>query len=131
MGYYVSNVDTKRKVLTIDDSVEPNKRDQLLIDSYLKVGYTIRFKSQDRTQIAKERAEKNLKVEDIKEIFTDFPELLEEFEEIKSGRGKGKGAFAALSWATKKILNEPEFDEARKNNKKVKDLIKSKEKKKK
>lgn len=107
MSYYV-NVDTEKKVLTIDDSVKPNSRDQFLIDNYLKVGYTIRFKSEARAKKAKERADKQPTIAEIEEILKPYDDLAKQFEEIKKGKGKGKGAFAAKSWYNKEAAPEIE-----------------------
>ena len=115
MGYYVSKVDTEKKVLTIDDSVKPNSRDQLLIDSYLKVGYQLRFKSDARTIKARERASQKPSIAEITETLKDYPDLMKEFESIKKGKGKGHGVFAAKSWYEKTAA--PEI-EKRKGNKK-------------
>ena len=107
MGYYV-NPDTKKKVLTIDDSVKPTARDQFLLDNYLKAGYTIRFKSEKRAEKAKERADKQKSIAEIEEILKPFPDLAEKFADIKKGKGKGKGAFAAKSWFNKEGKEEVE-----------------------
>ena len=97
MSYFV-NVDTEKKVLTIDDSIKPTSRDQFLIDTYVKAGYSMRFKSEARTKRAKERADKEPKIAEIEEILKPFEDLTEKFMEIKKGKGKGKGAFAAKAW---------------------------------
>ena len=107
MSYYVT-VDTEKKVLTIDDSVKPTSRDQFLIDNYLKAGYTLRFKSEARAKKAKERADKQPTIAEIEEILKPYDDLAKEFEEIKKGKGKGKGAFAAKSWYNKKGKEEVE-----------------------
>ena len=107
MGYYV-NVDTAKKVLTIDDSITPNARDQFLIDNYLKVGYTIRFKSEKRAEKARERAQKNATIEEIKKAVEPYEDLKKELEEKQKGKGKGHGAFAVKSWYNKEAKAEIE-----------------------
>lgn len=97
MGYYV-NVDTAKKVLTIDDSITPNARDQFLIDNYLKVGYTIRFKSEKRAEKARERAKTKASVEEIKKAVEPYEDLKKICEFKSTGKGKGHGAFAVKSW---------------------------------
>lgn len=114
MSYYV-NVDSEKKVLTIDDSVKPSSRDQFLIENYLKVGYTIRFKSEARAKKAKERADKQPTVGEIEEILKPYDDLAKQFEEIKKGKGKGKGAFAAKSWYKNTAL--PEIEKRNKEKK--------------
>lgn len=107
MGYYV-NVDTAKKVLTIDDSVKPNDRDQFLIDNYLKVGYTIRFKSEKRADKARERAQKNATIEEIEKAVEPYEDLKKEFDFKRKGKGKGHGAFAVKSWYNKEAKAEIE-----------------------
>ena len=107
MSYFV-NVDTEKKVLTIDDSIKPTSRDQFLIDTYVKAGYSMRFKSEARTKRAKERADKEPKIAEIEEKLRPFEDLLEKFEEIKKGKGQGKGAFAAKSWFKRIAIAEIE-----------------------
>lgn len=126
MGYYVS-VDSKKKVLTIDDSITPNSRDQLLIDTYTRVGYTIRFKSEARAQKAKERAEKQLTVEEIEELVKPHADLSEEYYRIKKGKGVGHGVFSAKSWFKDIVLTDERFEEVRKTNGKVMNLVKEAE----
>lgn len=128
MGYYVS-VDSKKKVLTIDDSITPNSRDQLLIDTYTRVGYTIRFKSEARAQKAKERAEKQLTVKEIEALVEPYADLSEEYYRIKKGKGTGHGVFSAKSWFKDIVLTDKRFEEVRKTNGKVMNLIKEAEEK--
>lgn len=113
MGYYVS-VDTDKKVLTIDDSLKPNKRDQFLIDNYLRVGYTIRFKSKERAKKAAERAKQKASIEEIKAAVEPYEDLKKKFEDIKGGKGKGHGVFAAKSWYEKEAKAEIEKRAAKK-----------------
>ena len=108
MGYYVAKVDPEKKVLTIDDSVKPNSRDQLLIDTYIKAGYTLRFKSDARTKKAKERAAQKPSIAEITKTLKEFPDLEKEFETIKKGKEKGHGVFAAKSWYEKTAAPEIE-----------------------
>lgn len=131
MGYFV-NVDTEKKVLTIDDSLTPNKRDQFLLDNYLKVGYTIRFKSEKRVARAKERQKSNFSLDEIEKLLEDKPDLKGEFEAIKAGKGKGHGAFAAKSWFNDIVLKDERFKGLEKTEeygfkiKKLKDAAKKK-----
>ena len=115
MANYVT-ADAIKKVITIDDSVTPTARDQFLVDTYVKGGYTIRFKSETRTKRAKDRADKEPKIADIVETLKPFADLTEKFMEIKKGKGKGKGAFAAKSW-----FNNVAAKEIEKRNKEAKE----------
>lgn len=106
MGKYITNVDSEKKVITLNDKEKPTARDDFEIDRYLKAGYTIRWKSIKRTEKAKERAEKKDSVETIIKKLEEFPDLKEKFEEIKKGKDKGHGVFAAKSWYEKEALPE-------------------------
>lgn len=46
-----------KKYITIDDSVIPTQADKNDIEMYIKCGYEIRHKSQERAKRARERAE--------------------------------------------------------------------------
>ena len=112
MGYYVS-VDTDHKILTIDDSLSPNKRDNFLIENYLKVGYTIRFKSEKRTQRALERAKAGPSKDEIEAALAEYEDLKNKYDEIKKGKGKNHGYFAAKSWFVKEAKAEIEKRKAK------------------
>lgn len=100
MNYYVK-VNTEKKTLTIDDSKKPNSRDELLIEQYLKAGYTIRFKSEKRSAEAKKRMAQKASKEEIIEILKPYEDLTEKFNEICKGKGEGHGVFAAKAWYEK------------------------------
>ena len=117
MGKYITNVDTVKKVFTIDESVKPTARDTFECDSYIRNGYKVRWKSEARTIKAKERADKKASTEEIQKVLENFEDLKAKFEEIKKGKGKGHGVFAAKSWYEKTAV--PEI-EKRKNEKKTK-----------
>jgi hypothetical protein len=53
--YY--NVNTEKKVITIDVSVTPTAADNAIISLYLQNGYILRAKSEKRAAAAKARAE--------------------------------------------------------------------------
>lgn len=102
------NVDTKKKVITIDNTAEPEKNDFQLLTSYLAAGYTKRDKSEKRTKTMKQRAEndKELTVENMREALKDDEKNLKTFEAILKGKDKGHGYFAAKSWYKKEILKQ-------------------------
>ena len=72
-------------------------------------------KSEARAKKAKERADKQPTIAEIEEILKPYDDLAKEFEEIKKGKGKGKGAFAAKSWYNKKAV--PEIENRKKEKK--------------
>lgn len=113
MKYYVT-VDPEKKVLTIDDSLKPNSRDQLLIDTYIKAGYTIRFKSEARTKKAKERAQKKASLDDIKTAVKPYDDLQKILDDKLKGKGKGHGVFAVKSWYENEAKKEIETREKKK-----------------
>lgn len=55
--YYTVNA--TRKVITIDTQVKPTEQDKETIQMYLSAGYIIRYKSEARAKMARERALKN------------------------------------------------------------------------
>lgn len=55
--YYTVNA--TKKVITIDTQVKPTEQDKDTIQMYLGAGYVIRYKSEARAKIARERATKN------------------------------------------------------------------------
>ena len=102
------NVDPKKKVITIDNTAEPEKNDFQLLTSYLAAGYTKRDKSEKRTKTMKKRAEddKELTVENMRAALKDDKANLKTFEDILKGKDKGHGYFAAKSWYKKEILKQ-------------------------
>lgn len=59
--YYVAriNPNTLKKTVTLDTKVNPTAADLVAVETYVKAGYEIRFKSEKRAAIAKERAKKS------------------------------------------------------------------------
>lgn len=102
------NVDTKKKVITIDNTAEPEKNDFQLLTSYLAAGYTKRDKSEKRAKTMKKRAEddKELTVENMRAALGKDEEKLKTFEAILEGKEKGHGYFAAKSWYKKEVLKK-------------------------
>ena len=117
MGKYITNVDSEKKTITLDEKEKPTARDTFEVDSYLKAGYIIRWKSEKRTEKAKERADKKASIEDIKKALEKYEDLKAQFEEIKKGKGKGHGVFAAKSWFEKVAAPEIAKREAEKKSK--------------
>ena len=56
--YYVARINPKtlKKTITLDTKVQPSAADLVAVETYVKAGYEIRFKSEKRAAIAKERA---------------------------------------------------------------------------
>lgn len=119
--YY--KLDTKKKTITIDDEVKPSDRELQDVATYVSAGYIIKHKSEARSLKAKERARKNkYKNEEILEALKDDAKAKETYEEIKNGKGKGTGFFAAKSWYVDyKNKKEKEAEEAEKETKETKD----------
>lgn len=101
-------LDTERKIITIDDTVNATAAEEKDIDRYVNAGYIIKHKSQTRSKQAASRAD-GLKNDIILEILKDKPEALKEYEDIKTGKSpKGKGFFKAKSWFKDNFSNEYE-----------------------
>lgn len=96
-AYY--KVDVKRKFIIIDDTIKSTAAEEKDIDRYVAAGYIIKHKSQARAKKAIERASKdNLTNEIIMKNLANDEEAKKKYEEIKKGKGKGKGFFAAKKW---------------------------------
>ena len=57
-NYYVvrTNPKTLKKTITLDTNVQPTAAELVAVETYVKAGYEIRFKSEKRAKVAKERA---------------------------------------------------------------------------
>lgn len=113
--YYTVNAE--KRVITIDDAVKGTKTDEKEIQMYIMGGYTIRHKSEKRVLTAKERADKEkdkFSKEKIEETLKKYPDLEKTYLEIKKGRDKGHGYFAAKSWYKEKALPIIEAKESKK-----------------
>jgi len=91
-------VDYDKKVITINDEVKITPIQEKDVYVFVAAGYKLRHKSVARQRVAEERAKKEKSVEEIEEILKPYEDLAKEFEEMKKGKGPGKGAFAAKSW---------------------------------
>lgn len=100
-------VNTKNRIITINDSVKATAIDEKDITMYVSAGYIIRHKSEERSKAASKRAD-NLKDEEIREALKDNKEALTKYDSIKNKKGKGGGFFAAKSWYKKEYLNKKE-----------------------
>ena len=56
--YYVARINPKtlKKTVTIDTKAAPSAADLIAVETYVKAGYEIRFKSEKRAAAAKKRA---------------------------------------------------------------------------
>lgn len=92
-------VDAAKKIVVIDDSVKATAAEEKDIDRYVMAGYIIKHKSQTRARQAAARAAKDTLTDAaIKEALKDDQKGLEKYLEIKGGKGKGTGFFAAKKW---------------------------------
>ena len=57
--YYVARINptTLKRTITIDTKATPSAADLIAVETYVKAGYEIRFKSEKRAAAAKKRAE--------------------------------------------------------------------------
>lgn len=92
-------VDPEKKTITIDDTVKATAAEEKDIDRYVAAGYIIKHKSQKRAKQAAERAAKDtLTDEAIQKELANDEKGLKKYLEIKGGKGKGTGFFAAKKW---------------------------------
>ena len=58
MAYYVirTNPKTGKKTITLDGAVNPTPAELQAVQVYVNAGYEIRFKSEKRAKVARERA---------------------------------------------------------------------------
>ena len=92
-------VDPEKKTITIDDTVKATAAEEKDIDRYVAAGYIIKHKSQKRAKQAAERAAKDtLTDEAIQKALANDEKGLKKYLEIKGGKGKGTGFFAAKKW---------------------------------
>ena len=92
-------VDAAKKTITIDDSVKATAAEEKDIDRYVAAGYIIKHKSQKRAkQAAARAAEDKLTDAAIQEALKNDAAGLKKYLEIKGGKGKGTGFFAAKKW---------------------------------
>ena len=107
-------LDDKKKVIVIDKSVIPTAADETMLRVYLGQGYKIREKSAKRAEAMAKKANADLSNEAIVEALKDKPDLLKQYEEIRTGKGKGKGFFAARSWYKETVLGQKPKGKAKK-----------------
>lgn len=94
-------LDSKKMTITVDKSVMPTAADEAMLRTYIGLGYKLREKSAKRAAAMADKANADLSNEAIVEALKDKPDLLKQYEEIRTGKGKGKGFFAARSWYKK------------------------------
>ena len=92
-------VDPAKKTVIIDDSVKATAAEEKDIDRYVAAGYIIKHKSQKRAKQAADRAAKDTLTDAaIQEALKSDAAGLKKYLEIKGGKGKGTGFFAAKKW---------------------------------
>lgn len=103
--YYT--IDQEKHIVTVDTTVKPGKGDEEAVFLYVKMGYSMRIKSQDRAEIMKKKAD-GLDAKKIKDALKDDKEALKKFEDIIHGKKTGvtnedgkTGFFAAKKWYKK------------------------------
>lgn len=93
-------VDTKRKVIVLDDEVKMTSQELDDVKFYVSCGYEIKHKSIKKAEKAKATARKTAQYtkEYILESLKGNEEALAEFNDILQGKGSSRGWFAAKSW---------------------------------
>lgn len=96
--YYT--IDQKKHTITIDTTVPPQKGDEEAVALYIKFGYDMRIKSQDRAEKMRNRAN-SLDAATIREALKNDEKALKKFDEIVHGKrkeSKDVGFFVAKKW---------------------------------
>jgi len=107
-------LDDKKKVIVIDKSVIPTAADETMLRVYLGQGYKIREKSAKRAEAMAKKANADLSNDDIVKALEKKPDLLEQYNAIRTGKGQGKGFFAARSWYKETVLGQKPKGKAKK-----------------
>lgn len=105
MKYY--KVNTKTKVITINDKAKKTINDDNEICWYIQAGYTVKHKNQSLAKATSNRMKSaNLPTdEEIIKKLKSNKTLLEKYNTIKTGKGKGTGFFAARAWYLKECTD--------------------------
>ena len=105
MKYY--KVNTKTKVITINDKAKKTINDDNEICWYIQAGYTVKHKNQSLAKATSNRMKSaNLPIdEEITKKLKSNKTLLEKYNAIKTGKGKGTGFFAARAWYLKECAD--------------------------
>lgn len=113
--YYT--IDHKKKIITVDASVNPTKVEEKEVDIYTKNNYALRIKSQARAEKMKAKAD-GLDADAIKKALENDEVALKKFDDIIHGKktgitnAEGKvGFFAAKKWYLKEYLPAKEKKE--------------------
>ena len=96
-------LDTKKKIVVLNDEVKLTDIEQADIDMYVRNGWILKHKSVAKSVKAKETAAETAvytKEYIRKELEKDEAKLAQ-FEAILKGKGKGHGWFAAKAWFIK------------------------------
>lgn len=91
-------VNKENKTITKDDS-KLTQKDRDTIAMYIAGGYTLRDKSEKRTEtMTKRAAENHFTKEEMVKYLSKDEEALKTFNAILKGKGKGHGIFAAKKY---------------------------------
>ena len=93
-AYRLSTTKDGKKIITIDDSVKMTEVENNDINRYVLSGYIIRHKSVKKSELATERAKKQLTNKEIIAKIGNNKELLEAYTNVK----KESGFFSARKW---------------------------------
>lgn len=95
------SVDVESKSIIVNAAIIGNLSDDEIkgINNYKKLGFTVVYEDK-RAAKAKERAKASTKEAIEKEIAAENKTIVNKYNEIASGKGKGYGFFAAKSWFT-------------------------------
>ena len=100
--YYT--IDHEKKYITVDTTVKPSNGDEEAVALFVKMGYKMRIKSQDRAIKMRAQAD-TMNAAEIRELLKDDSKALKKFDDIIHGKktgitnAEGKyGFFAAKKW---------------------------------
>ena len=102
MKYY--RIDQDKHTITVDTAITPTAADEAAVALYVKMGYAMKIKSQERAHQMKAQAD-TLSADEIRELLKDDSKALKKFDDIIHGKktgitnAEGKyGFFAAKKW---------------------------------
>ena len=107
--YYTVN--NEKHIITIDKSITPTKDEYEEVERYIHYGYDMRFKSQEKAKMMREKMEKrmkenpdNLNAAAIRDALKNDKEALDKFNAIL--KEHKKGFFSAKKWYNEYISNK-------------------------